>query len=59
MKLNQDQLYDVKRSLTAIKSEIEQHENGGYCCPMYLAEKIALLIDTLDIRHEVFERDAA
>lgn len=59
MKLNQEQLYDVKKNLKAIQSEIEQHENGGYCCPMYLSEKISLLIETLNIRHEVFERDAA
>ena len=46
MKLNQEQLYDVKKNLKELQSEIEQNENGGYYCPMYLSEKISLLIET-------------
>ena len=43
----------------SVQAELEKGERGEYCCRFYLAEKLSLLINELNIKHEVFERDAA
>lgn len=56
---NTDQMMQAIHICESIQAELEKGERGEFCCRFYLAEKLSLLMNELNIKNEVFERDAA